>query len=279
MSLRIEAPPELASDRRRLESIDARQLDRIAQLAGLPDAGAPINVLLAKEDSDFARVVPQWVAGFAEAETAIIFPARSPRYPNGTLEDVLRHEAAHVFIWRASAGHPIPRWFNEGLAMSAERDRGLRDETQFFYQIARGSRTNLTELDRLFSGGENDQTRAYALSGALVHDLLERNGRTAAGAILARVGRGDSFEAAFTAVTGSTPSAADSDFWFRQRIWTSWLPVVTSTTTLWMAVTLLSLLAIYRRWRRNLEIERRWAEQDQGLDEMGDTKDTDQRNG
>ena len=261
MPLQIEAPPELASIRRRFESIDSRQFDNIAQLAGLPGNGAPVHVVLATERSDIARSVPPWIAGFADEESIVILPARSPSYPDDTLEDVLRHELAHVMIWRASSGRPVPRWFNEGLAMSAERGRGLRDETQFIYQIASGSRTTLAELDRLFTGGQNEVTRAYAISGALVHDILEQNGRTAAAAILARVNRGESFDSAFKTVTGSTPADADADFWRRQRIWTSWLPVFTSTTTLWLAITLLALIAIYRRWRRNLEIEKRWEEE------------------
>jgi len=262
MPLEIEAPPELAAVRRRFESIDSQQFDRIAQSVGLTDAGNPVRTVLATEQSDVARRVPVWVAGFAIRESVVIFPSRSPRYPDGTLEDVLRHEVAHVMIWRASAGRPVPRWFNEGLAMTAERGRGLRDETQFLYQIATHSRTGLADLERLFAGSQNDQTRAYAVSGALVHDLVQRYGRTAAGAILAGVARGEPFDSAFTSAIGITPAAADADFWHRQRIWTSWLPVVTSTTTLWMVVTLLALLAIYRRHRRNLEIEKRWAEEE-----------------
>jgi hypothetical protein len=263
MPIQIEAPPELASVRKRFEAIDSSQFDRIAQSAGLPDANPPVRVLVVTERSDVAGRVPQWVAGFAVDESVVIFPARSPSYPDDTLEDVLRHEIAHVMVFRASAGHPIPRWFNEGFAMTAERTRGLRDETQFIYQIARGYRTTLPELDRLFEGRQSDQTRAYAISGALVHDVLDRHGRTAASAILTRVARGDSFETAFTTVTGSTPANANSDFWQSQRIWTTWLPVVTSTTALWMAVTVLALLAIYRRWRRNLEIEKRWEQEEE----------------
>ena len=47
-------------------------------------------------------------------------------------------------------------------------------------------------------------------------------------------------DAAFADVAGITPAAAESEFWQRQRIWTNWLPIITSTTTLWMAVTLLA---------------------------------------
>jgi hypothetical protein len=91
-------------------------------------------------------------------------------------------------------------------------------------------------------------------------------GPTAAKAILARIRQGSSFDSAFLDVTGVSPSAAESQFWRRQRIWTSWIPIVTSSTMLWLGITLLALLAIYRRRLRNREIEERW-EQEDGPDE------------
>jgi hypothetical protein len=47
-----------------------------------------------------------WIAGFAsngegpekKDEMVVLFPARTPSYPNSSLEDVLRHEVAHVLI-------------------------------------------------------------------------------------------------------------------------------------------------------------------------------------
>src|SRR5207245_1925365 len=82
-------------------------------------------------------------------------PVRSPGYPDNTLEDVLRHEVAHILIWRASAGRPVPRWFNEGLAMEVERMRRFQDQTQLLYQLITGGRTSLEHLDRLFAGSQN----------------------------------------------------------------------------------------------------------------------------
>jgi hypothetical protein len=262
MQLQVDAPPQFATVRKQFESIPPQQFDRIAQLVGLPDSGSPVHVVLAAEGSEWAAGVPQWIAGYAIDEAIVVFPDRSPRYPDNTLDDVIRHEFAHVMIRRAAAGYPVPRWFNEGLAMSAERDRGLRDETQFLYQIAAGSPVTLNQLDRLFAGTQNDQTRAYAVAGAVVHDVSRRHGRTIAAAILAAIARGQSFDAAFLTATGTTPATADAEFWQRQRVWTSWLPLFTSSTTLWMLITVLALLAIYRRQRRNREIERRWEEED-----------------
>src|SRR5262245_5207365 len=109
--LTIEGPAEFDSIRTRLESTDSRRFGDISRLVGLTNAGPAIQVILAAETTDLARSVPSWIAGFASgrSDSVVIFPARSPSYPNDTLEDVLRHEVAHVLIWRASAGRPIPR--------------------------------------------------------------------------------------------------------------------------------------------------------------------------
>lgn len=262
--LRIQGPPELEPIRTRLESLDRRRFADVAGLLGIKDSGPVIQVVLATDDSDLARGVPPWIAGYAvgESDLVVLFPTRSPSYPSNTLEDVLRHEVAHVLIWRASAGRPIPRWFNEGLAMAAERERQFRDQTELLYQLVTGSRTNLEKLNRLFSGGEKDQNRAYALAGSLVHDVLQRYGSATGGEILLRVHGGAPFESAFEDVTGITPENMETEFWQRQRIWSTWIPIIGSSTTLWLAITALALLAIYRRQRRNREIEERWAREE-----------------
>jgi hypothetical protein len=183
----------------------------------------------------------------------------------------LRHEVAHVLIGRASAERPIPRWFNEGLAMSVERGWRLQDEGQLVYQLAVGSRTSLDELDRMFSGEQPEVTRAYALSGALVHDLLQRHGAGIGAEVLTRMNAGASFEHAFTEAVGMTPDDAEAEFWMRQYTWAAWLPTLTSTTTLWFVVTALALLAIVRRIMKNHAIEKKWVEE--GVGESGEERE------
>jgi hypothetical protein len=221
-------------------------------------------VILAPENSQFARSVAPWISGFAigYANLVVIFPARSPGYPNDSIEDVLRHEVTHVLIARISGGRQVPRWFNEGVAMEVERERRFQDQTELFYQLVKGGKTDLRQLDGLFGGTQSDQTRAYALAGALVHDLTLSYGPGAFREILNRVHQGVPFDTAFADVTGVSPSAAESEFWRRQRIWTSWIPVLTSSTTLWLAITLLAILAIVMRRRRNRELERQWEKEE-----------------
>ena len=256
------APSEFASTQKRLESFDASVLSDAMRLVGLPDAGPPISVELAPDSSDLARSVDPWVAGLAIRDSVVIFPSRSPSYPDSTLEDVLRHEVTHALIYRATSGEPVPRWFNEGLAMTAERQWKFSDQTRLYYQLVSGPRESLDAIDRLFSGSQQDQIRAYLISSALVRDLVAAKGDAAPGRILTKMRDGASFEAAFLDVTSTTVADADREFWQRQRVWTTWLPVVFSQEFVWTAVTLLAILAIYRRRRRNAEIEKRWEEEE-----------------
>lgn len=263
-NLQIDSPPELAVIRARLQAIPSSRFSDISEFLGAA-SGSPIRVVLAPENSELARNVVPWISGFAVGESSlvVIFPARSPGYPDDTIEDVLRHEVAHVLIWRATDGHPVPRWFNEGLAMDVERARRFQDQTELLYQLVKGGETDLHRLDGLFTGSQSDQVRAYAVAGALVHDILQMFGATSAKAILARIHQGASFEEAFLDVTGVSPATAESQFWRRQRIWTSWIPILTSSTIMWLGITLLALLAIYMRRVRNREIEERWEQEDE----------------
>lgn len=254
----------LAHARARLESIDPRRLAGIVRLVGLTDPGPAIRVVLASETSDWARQVPAWTSGLAIGAAGIIvlFPARAPVYPHDTLEDVLRHEVAHVLIARAAGGRTVPPWFHEGLAMAAERAWGLEDRTRLAYELTVGSRVSLDEIDRLFTGDRRAQTRAYALAGAFVGDLLHHHGFSAPREILGRVAAGVPFEAAFARVSGLTLLDAEAGFWRRQRLWTTWVPFLTSTTALWMVVMLLAVYAIRKRRQKSVDLRKRWAQEE-----------------
>src|SRR5687768_9481511 len=118
-------------------------------------------------------------------------------YPDDSLEDVLHHEVAHVLITRAAGEHPLPRWFDEGVAMAAERTWGLEDQARLFRELILVARTDLDDVNALFRQSDSTRVRAYTLSGAFVRDLIRYHGTAAPGEMLARVATGTSFEHAF----------------------------------------------------------------------------------
>ena len=261
--LTIEAPAELAAARIRLESFDTGRLRGVMQLVGLDAAGDPIRVVLEPEGSPLAHRAPPPIAGFAspDASLIVLFPARSPAYPHDTLEDVLHHEVAHVLIWRAAHGAPLPVWFQEGLAVLAERTWRLEDDARLLRELVLVSRTPLDHVDELFARDGASRARAYTLSAAFVRDVTRRHGADAAANILRRVGRGDTFARAFAQTTGESVSAAEMAFWNGHRFWTSIGAFLTTPTSLWMIVTVVALVAIIRRRQQRAAQRARWEEE------------------
>ncbi len=261
--LTIEAPAQLAGARIRLESFDTGRLRGVMQLVGLDAARDPIRVVLAPEGSPLARQAPQPVAGFASLDENLIvlFPARSPAYPHDTLEDVLHHEVAHILIWRAARGAPVPLWFHEGLAVVAERTWRFEDDARLLRELVLVSPISLGRVDELFAADGASRARAYTLAAAFVRDINRRHGADAAARILRRVGGGDTFERAFAQVTGKSVSAAEIAFWNGHRFWTSIGPFLTTQTALWMIVTIVGIYAIIRRRQQRAAQRARWEEQ------------------
>lgn len=264
VQLEIQAPPELERFRARLSSIDTSRFEDIARLVGISETGPAIKVILATENSEWARGRSRWIAGFAIGRSGliVIFPTRTPSYPHSSLEDVLRHEVAHVLIARAAAGGDVPIWFNEGLAMSAERAWRFEDQGRFLYHMILNPEMSLADVNRSFAGEREDQLRAYALAGAFVRQLIQRYGQSLPAEILSRVRRGMTFDVAFRDATAVTLVSAESDFWRSQRLWTRWVPIITSSAALWALITLLAMFAIRRRRQKDAEIRRAWEDEE-----------------
>jgi hypothetical protein len=259
----VEAPAALGGAAARVRAVPPRAFAVVMRLMGLDDPGPPIRVRLEPEGSRLARAVPPWISGFAleRAGVVVLFPGRTPSYPDSSLDDLLRHEVAHVLASRAAGGTPLPRWFDEGLAMIAGGEWGADDRARLLLELLLDRDATLAGLDRRFAGGERQVAGAYALAGAFVHDLVQRHGAAAPGRILSAVAAGAPFAAAFEAGTGTSLAAAESDFW-RRHSPRRWLPVATSTTTLWLAITLLALYAFRRRRRRDAALRALWEQEE-----------------
>lgn len=261
----VEAPSGLEPTARRVRAFPPAELESAMRLVGLAEPGPPIRVILAEEGSGTALAVPPWVSGYAYSDRGIVvlIPSRTPAYPDASLEDLLRHEVAHVLIARASGNQPLPRWFHEGMAMIAGLTWGLDDRARLTMTLLADREVSLAELNQRFQGTGAEVYRAYAISGSFVRDLLERHGPEAPARVLAGVRQGLSFEDAFLRATGETLGEAESSFWDDQSFWYRWVPILTSSALLWIAITLLFLWAVKRRRARDAALKRLWEEEEE----------------
>ena len=265
LRLIVEAPPGWEPTAERLRAVSQDELASAMRLVGLTEPGPPIRVIVAPEGSGPARLVSPWISGYALSDKGlvVVMPQRVGSYPDSSLEDLLRHEVAHVLVSRAAGGRPLPRWFHEGMAMIAGGSWGLDDRSQLTLALLADRPVSLAELEERFLRGQSEVNRAYAVAGSFVRDLFDRYGPEAAPRTLAGVARGLSFEEAFREATGVTLAQAESAFWSRQTFWYRWVPVLTSSVTLWLLITLLALWAIRRRRNRDAALRRIWDEEEE----------------
>lgn len=265
--LTVHAPPSLAQEAARVRAIDSERLLGSMRLVGLEDPGPPIQVFLGPEGSDLAAGVPPWVSGYAFGDQGVIvlLPARTPTYPESSMEELLRHEVAHVLVARAAGGNPLPRWFHEGMAMIAGVSWGFDDRSQLTMALVARGAVPLAQVERQFGAGPSAVQRAYAISGAFARNLLARHGDDAAARILDGVAEGLTFDDAFRRATGETLADAERSFWRRQTFWYRWVPILSSSATLWIGITLLAMWAMGKRRARDAALRKKWEEEDRQL--------------
>lgn len=234
------------------------------QLLGMQDAGGEIFLVLAREGSPAARSAPPWISGYAFSDRgiAVLLPERTPSYPDSTFEELVLHEVGHVLVYRAVRGGEIPRWFNEGLALFIGRPWRLEDHSRVTWALVSGRQVALADLEPYFHSSREAARHAYALAGAFVQDLVHREGADAVARILAAVAAGQAFDQAYLEVTGEALDDAEHDFWSRHTFLYRWVPIIGSSATLWVLITLLSLVAFRRRRSRDAALRRKWEIED-----------------
>lgn len=260
----IEAPDALQPLAAHLKEMNPASLQHIMDFMGLQHPGPPIRVILAPNGSPLAQEAPEWMSGYAmgHASTIVLFTDRTLTYPNDSLNDVFLHEIAHILAHRAAGGQPLPRWFDEGLAMVAARHWDLEDRARLVWAMVAGTEVSLDELNSLFVSDDASVRRAYVLAHAFTLDLLKHTQGDAPKHILAKVKQGLAFPEAFAQSTFMTLTHAEEDFWSRQTLWNRWIPVATSSGMVWLTITLLAIWAYTKQRRRSAAIKKEWREDD-----------------
>ncbi len=256
----LEAPDSLLPLATRLKSLHPQIFQDIMKLVGLDRSGPPLRIILAREDSPLAQQAPPWAAGYAlsPASTIVILAERITPYPFGSFEGVLTHEIAHILIHRAAGGHPLPRWFDEGLAMIAARRWDFEDRARLIWAMVSKTTISLEELNALFLQDSASANRAYVLAHAMTLDVIDHAPPDFLKQLLARVKLGLPFQEAFAQTSGKTLRAAEEQFWSGHTFWNRWIPVITSSAMLWFTITFLAFWAYSKQRKRTAMIKRQW---------------------
>ena len=266
------APPQLVFESterlqplvHRLKRVNPKQFLATMDLVGLQHPGPPIRVILAADESDLAQKVPPWIVGYAmgQASTIVLLPDRVGNYPYDSLEEVLLHELGHILTHRAADGRPVPRWFDEGLAMIAARTWNIEERARLIWAMVSGRQVSFDELNAWFVTDGPSARRAYVIAHALTLDLIEQSSPDFPKRLLATVAAGTPFRDAFAQTAYLPLEQAEAKFWNHQTVWNRWIPVATSTGMVWLMITALVFYAARKQRKRAAVIQRRWEDED-----------------
>lgn len=278
--MRIQTPPcviihepGLSAEAARLSAAAPAIAERLSrQIGGAPPPDCRLYLVtrLDQGDEDLAdagSVMPEWAAGIALPDMgAIVIRAdRVGSWRQRELTGVFAHELAHLLMHAAAGegGDRMPAWFKEGVASNLARDGEWLDFFNLWVSPIPSSDHPLTEVGDGFSSQYPVMLKAaYAGSYAFLRFEMDRHSAALPGRVMACLREGLDFNRAWLESAGVSLEQSEEAWGAEIRGKTRWAAILTSTATLWLAITMLVLLAWLLKKRRAARVLERWDQED-----------------
>jgi Peptidase MA superfamily len=246
---------------------------RLSEDFGQPALEA-IVVRVARTPEQMAELAPEsappppYAAGVAYPSLHLVLLAlQAPQtWDAPDLAELLQHELTHVALTDAVAGHHVPRWFDEGLAIheSGEvpwaRTKTLWDATLGKHLLP------LSYLDRGFPADTYEVNEAYAESADFVRFLMRDTDRARFGSLLQRMRAGVPFDRTLEDAYGA--DVRKLEYEWREELGRRFgvIPMVTGGGLLWVLMVGLAGAAWLKKRRRARAKLAQWAREEAAMD-------------
>ncbi len=243
------------------EIIDATVGELLEEMS-LQELG-PVRVVIAQSNREFSELtqggVPDWGVGCAVPSQDLIV-LKSPRivqYPL-QMEAVIVHELAHIAIAQVLGPVRVPRWFDEGIAMTVAGQWRLTQSSAMASAVLFNRLIPLAELEGRFPEGTKEAALAYAESFRAVELLRQATEHEDVGALVNAVRAAGDFDIALRREMGMTRAGfyAAAERYFRDRFGIGLL--LTGWNPLFLAAALLAILAVVLRVRGRRRRLKEW---------------------
>lgn len=208
--------------------------------------------------------IPKWSDGIAAPiHNTIIL--KSPRWipPETDNKAIAIHELTHIILARAVKGNPIPRWFNEGLAVYYSGEKGYASSTLVSKALLTDSIIPLSDIDEVLQFHVDKAQLAYQESYLAINYLMNQYGSDAVKKIIQKLGDGLNLNQALLEVI-------DLDLWEFEDEWLDhikrkyrWHFLVEFDNYLWVLILALFIIGFIIMRRRNKKTIQRWQMEDE----------------
>lgn len=229
-----------------------------------------LEVRIVPTVADMARLAPPSMPPPAYASgvaySGMHFVLVSMMAPRGgdavDVEEVLRHELAHVALEDAVKGHHVPVWFNEGLAVSLSGEHPIDREKALWSATISGTLLPFADLDKSFPRDHFEVNIAYAESASFVRFLLKKSDHMRFVSMIERVREGTPFDRALADAYGA--DLRKLEFQWRGEVERRYsvIPILTGGGLIWVLVIGGLGYAYVRKRRRAKAILAKWEKEE-----------------
>lgn len=237
-----------------------------------------VLIYLPSREEDFdqltRRGVPDWGIGCAlPLENTIVL--KSPRLigKSPDLPSLIAHENSHILLYdqvkakdsspskSEERTDPIPRWFDEGLAMFESKEWRKGETLSLAWSVITHSLLPLSSLETHFPTNERKAHLAYLESFSTINYLLDEYGEEGLRRLLHSLAHSSDFESALVESLGLTLKEFENEWFFYLQSRYNAFYLLSDTGILWGVISLLFLFVLIlktiqiRRKKRRLENE------------------------
>ena len=229
-----------------------------------------INMVITDDDSEFDRIVgeelPHWsIACAIPSRNLIVLKSPDRSQYRKSLEEVIYHEVAHIFLTGYLKDSTIPVWMNEGFAVWFSETWGWSEKLVVARAVLTGSIIQLPAVDSIWSFRESKAQLAYAQSFRAVSYLETEYQPGTFRLILSTYKDGESLDRAFFETIGLTYGGFQKEFEASLKSKYNWLGILTDSGMWWTALALIFILLYLLKRRRSRKIIQQWEKEDRGL--------------
>ncbi len=241
-----------------------------------------INIKVANSMDEYEAMQPEgmkaptWSVGIAYPKRRLIVLRGDPNHGPDEILKTFRHELAHIFLYNYSEVR-IPVWFSEGFSMYFESEGGILRSFSLIRQAFANEYIDIDKLEDGFPDNPVDIHNAYLTSSEFFSFLLSRINEEGLYKVFEYIKEGNDIRFAIFRVSGKTLSEMELEFKKSARFRYAWLPVITSSTTLWILLTLFFVYVfIIKQRRTDLKLAAMRKEEEQLLLEMLNSENSDE---
>jgi len=211
------------------------------------------------------NVMPDWVLGVAYQKLSLIIvkSPRAMRRGRYDLRKIFIHELAHILLGSTFRDNEhIPQWLNEGVAMYESREWSFTRVSTITQAVLTDSLLPLSEITHAFPMEREKAELAYCQSFYLISFLISKYGKKRFHDFIRYYSRERMLEDAFLKVYGMNLNRLEKKWYSYLKMRFSWIPIITSTSTLWFLITLIFIYGYIRKKSRTSVTLKQWEKEE-----------------